>query len=376
MFIRYLKRFRTWLFADITTIPKFLESPHYSSLDGLRGLSILMVIFAHFGINRFLKPYRLLIDSSLGVHIFFVLSGFLITTLLLKEKIKRGKISLTHFYLRRILRIVPVSYLFLFALIGLNFFYQLKITPIDFIASFFFLKNVPIGNSPFTAHFWSLAVEMQFYVTFPILLASNINRYFIIAILIAVLIPLISILGFYKPEVLFVNNSTKTITKILMYSFWNGPVIILIGSIFSILAFKGIIKFDKLNSNYYSGFILLLIAILVHTKTFFFYSKYGSEHLSACIIGYVILLGINGNNLLSLILNNSVLVKIGRISYSLYIWQELLIGSLPWQPWFKSWIGFPLGIIIVLKMICVFLLANASYHLVESKFLKLKKQAS
>lgn len=371
---KYIKEFKVKLFAEITAVPEFLQGLYYRSLDGLRGLSILIVILAHFGINHFLKPYSLFIDSSIGVHIFFVLSGFLITTLLIKEKIKNGRISLKQFYIRRILRIIPVSYLFLSTLIILNFCYQLKIEPLDFIASFLFLKNLPIGNSVFTAHLWSLAVEEQFYLTFPFLLAFSINRFVTAALFLIVLIPVISILGFYLPEVLFSNLTVRVFTKILMYSFWKGPLIILIGSLFSILAFKGMINVDKINSNYFLGFVLLLIAILIHTKTFFFYSKYCSEYLSACIIGYVIILSVNGkNSLLSAILNNVLLVKAGTLSYSLYVWQELFIGGLPWQPWLKSWNGYPLQLIIVSKLICVFLIASISYYFFESKFLRFKK---
>lgn len=159
-----------------------------------------------------------------------------------------------------------------------------------------------------------------------------------------------------------------------MYSFWNGPVLILIGSLFSIFAFKGIIKADRINRNYFLSFILLLVAIVIHTKTSFFYSKYFSEYLSAILIGYVMLLSINTNSFLSAILNNALIVKTGLLSYSLYIWQELFIGGLPWQPWLSSWNGYPLKVIIILKLISVFLISSISYYFYESKFLRLKSE--
>ncbi|RYE12396.1 MAG: acyltransferase, partial [Sphingobacteriaceae bacterium] len=323
---------RIRLLAEVTTVPEFLQGSYYSTLDGLRGVAILLVLSAHFGINHYLRPYRLFVDSSIGVHIFFILSGFLITTLLLKEKIKYGKISLKRFYLRRVLRIIPVAYLFLFVLFILNFCYRLQITPADFIASLLFLKNLPLGTSVFTAHFWSLAVEEQFYLTFPFLLAFSVNRYMAVTIFIIIATPLVSVLGFYLPEVVFSNYTIRIFTKIVMYSFWNGPLIILIGSLFSILCFKGIIKAERKNLNYFSSFILLALAIVIHTKTFLFYNKYCSEYLSACMIGYVILLSIKGDDLLSTILNNRFLTKMGTLSYSIYIWQELFVGGPAWQP--------------------------------------------
>lgn len=372
--LAYLRDFKIKLFAEITIVPAFLRDSHYRSLDGLRGLSIIIVVLSHFGTNQFLKPYNILIDSSLGVHIFFVLSGFLITTLLLKEKIKSGEISLKRFYIRRILRIVPVLYLFLFTLMAFNQYFKLKIEPLDFTFSLLFLKNLPVTGSVFTAHLWSLSVEEQFYLAFPILLAFSTKRYLFLMLFLVTFIPLISILGFNRPDILFANPVVKIFTKISMYSFWEGPIIILIGSLFSILAFKKIIRVENTSKNYFLSLILLVIAIIIHTKTFFFYSKYFSEYLSTAIIGYVILLSQNKRSFLALILNQALFVRIGVLSYSIYVWQQLFIGRQPWQPWLQSWNDYPLEVIIILKIICVALLASASYYLFESKILKLRSK--
>ena len=227
-----MKNLRQKLFADISAVPESLQGSYFRSLDGLRGLAILMVVCHHFGVNYYLHGSGVFIESDTGVHIFFVLSGFLITTLLIKEKLKSGDISLKHFYIRRVLRILPVAYLFLLVLIILNACLHLQIQWIDFIASFLFFKNLSLRNEPYTAHLWSLAAEEQFYILFPFLLSYNINRYFIIALIIVVGVPVISIMGNYHVSFLFVNPSVAFITKIIMYSFWKGPVIILIGSVF------------------------------------------------------------------------------------------------------------------------------------------------
>ena len=80
----------------------------FSSLDGLRCLSILAVIWVHTGIR--LEGLRLTYQGHLGVDLFFAISGFLITTLLLREREERGRISLRAFYIRRSLRIFPLYY--------------------------------------------------------------------------------------------------------------------------------------------------------------------------------------------------------------------------------------------------------------------------
>jgi len=337
-------------------------------------MAILMVISAHFGLNYILKPTKLFIDSAVGVHLFFIISGFLITTLLLKEKIAHGKISLKFFYLRRVLRILPVAYLFLIVLIFLNIYFKLRIPAFDFVASFLFFKNFPIKSVPFTAHFWTLAVEEQFYFSFPFLLAYSTRSYFKAAIFIVIGILVISILGFYLFKPIHLPPAMMFVIKVTMYSFWKGPVIILIGSVFSILTFKNIIKPEWGNKYYFLSFILLLTAIILQTRTFPLYSPYISEYISAIIMGYVVVISINSNNFLSAILNNAILVRIGILSYSLYIWQQLFIGRLPWQPWLHNLHGYPLYIIILIKLLSLVIIASASYYLFELKFLNLKKR--
>lgn len=98
--------------APFTGIPYVLQASYYPALDGVRGVAILVVLLAHTGINHYLRPLHLFLDSGFGVHLFFVLSGFLITTRLLKETIKKGTPSLRRFYFRRALRILPASCFF------------------------------------------------------------------------------------------------------------------------------------------------------------------------------------------------------------------------------------------------------------------------
>ena len=372
--LKYLKATKIKLFADITTVPEILQGKYYSSLDGLRAVAILMVTLGHFGIDNILLPYNLLIDSEIGVHIFFVLSGFLITTLLIKEKLRSGKISIRHFYIRRILRIVPLAYLFLIVLLILGLIGYRMSTPSDFIYSFLFLKNLPIRNQPFTAHLWTLSVEEQFYIILPLLMLLSIRKYFNFALLFVIFVPLISILTFNNIGFHSTNHVFNLLIKIILYSFWKGPTFILIGSVFSILTFKGIITAEPTNKYYFLSFFLLLAAILISTESFILYSKYTSEFISSIIIAYVILLNIRSQNFLSKILSNPILVKIGILSYSLYTWQEIFLGKFFWIPWLKGLNSLPLIVIILLKLIFMIPIAFISYYLLETPFLKLKEK--
>ena len=332
-----------------------------------------MVIIYHFGANHFFRPFHFLFNGELGVNIFFVISGFLITTLLLKEKLKHGKVSFKRFYTRRALRIIPVAYLFLMGMIALNSIFKLGLTTSNFLSAGLFYKNVPFQSDDYIGHFWSLAAEVQFYLIAPYILISNVNRYCVLALSIIVLTLILSLLGFYCPGFLHSNPIVYRITQACMYFFWNGPFVVLIGSLFAIFLFKGVIGIEKGSSNLLS-FLLLVIILTISNKLSLLYYKYISEFIAAILTGWIIVLSLRGRSLLSVILESRVLVKVGVISYSLYIWQELFIGTRTFPVWVQPFQSYPLWLFITLKLVCVFVIAFASYYLFESKFLRIKKR--
>lgn len=326
-----------------------------------------MVLTAHFGINKYLYPYGIVIDSNIGVHMFFVISGFLITTLLLKEKLRNSHISLKYFYIRRALRIMPVAWLFLLVLMVLNTILHLHISTLDLIQTAAFVKNLPLSSSHYTAHFWSLAVEEQFYLVFPALLLWSIDGYFIIALIIITVVPAACMLGYYFPSV-FAGN---IFVRICMYSFWKGPVIILVGSVFSILMFKNMFLPGKRKANYWLGAALLFFAIIIRTPTFLFYEKYLSEYLSAILVAWSVLLVLQPGTILYRLLSYRLMIQTGILSYSLYIWQQLFVGTYAWQGWMQDLRNCPVWQLIILKVAVVFVIAAVSYRF-ERRFLKLK----
>lgn len=149
----------------------YLNKKYFSSLNGLRFLCILAVLWHHSPANKLVSSPLLLERGFVGVDFFFVLSGFLITTLLLREERQNGRISLTAFYRRRALRILPAYFLLVTLMsvywIGVKGQWdQLGMVPYYYA----FLANFLKGDIPLLSITWSLSVEEQYYLVWPALL--------------------------------------------------------------------------------------------------------------------------------------------------------------------------------------------------------------
>src|SRR5690606_29978886 len=153
------------------TIKKPDSFPYNPALDGLRGIAIMMVMIFH-------ATPQMLIGGFIGVDIFFVLSGFLITTLLIREQDFNQRVNLGRFYFRRLLRLAP-ALLFLLAVFSCASLYFLvhevrQKFIVDTGITFLYLSNWAraFGLHPpdYLGHTWSLAIEEQFYLLWPLLL--------------------------------------------------------------------------------------------------------------------------------------------------------------------------------------------------------------
>jgi peptidoglycan/LPS O-acetylase OafA/YrhL len=154
---------------------KQMTSPRLPSLDGLRAVAIFMVLGNHStfaagfpnGLHRFFIWF---FDGGLGVRFFFVISGFLITWLMILEKDKNGSVNLREFYIRRCLRILPVYFAFLGVLAGLQIIGFSKQNLLSWIGDLTFTRNF-FGDTSLDGHLWSLSVEEQFYLIWPSIFA-------------------------------------------------------------------------------------------------------------------------------------------------------------------------------------------------------------
>ena len=186
------------------------EVPHgrIAALDGLRALAVALVLAGH-GVDAYLPQQAAslwlapLVNASLGVRLFFVLSGFLITSLLLRERMRRGSIDWLAFVLRRSLRIWPALYAYLLVMLMLSQFGVLAISPGQFFAAATFSWNYAAlwlrdGTSQgawFLGHLWTLALEQQFYLAWPLAIAwLGWRRAGRLALLIPLLLPALRVI--------------------------------------------------------------------------------------------------------------------------------------------------------------------------------------
>src|SRR3569833_2677648 len=158
-----------------------------------------------------------------------------------------------------------------------------------------------------------------------------------------------------------------------MYAFWKGPIIIFIGSVSSLMIFKGIIRPQISGLYYWGSRILLILAIIIRTKTYMFYTKYAGEYISALIIAITVVLSFGQKGPLIRILTSIILMRIGVLSFSLYIWQQLFVGTNTWRPWMRYLYVLPLWQLILFKILVIFGISFFSYRY-EWRFLKSKEK--
>lgn len=185
--------------AAATAFAAYKARTRFGNLDGLRFVCISMVIWHHLPKMGIELP-QLFGRGFLGVDFFFVLSGYLITTLLLRESEKTGRISLKNFYIRRLVRIVPV-YFFVVTLVAVYFIgvkghtEYLQLLPFYYL----FLSNFLAQDIPLLTITWSLSVEEQYYLIWPLLLILLPRAWLIPVSLLFVVLNVVGALGAFGP---------------------------------------------------------------------------------------------------------------------------------------------------------------------------------
>jgi peptidoglycan/LPS O-acetylase OafA/YrhL len=348
------------LFSEITHLPDTLHQKIYPGLNGLRGVSIIMVVLHHFILQYNGYYQNVLFIGYLGVDIFFVISGFLITTLCIKEKVKTNTISLKKFYIRRAFRILPVAYLYIATLLVLNYIFKLDIAYTSFIGAALFLMNLSVfWSAKFDwdlAHYWTLSTEEQFYILFPILLKKRLSVFTGVVIFVAAVVPLLFYLQYLFPvlNIGIVSSALRYFIK------FQG---IAIGCLFSILLCKGYLNSGRYNVPV-TLFCILFIAYFKFDPATSLKSSFLNLFISVAI-GFIIVNNVlYTNNWIANFLNFKPLAFVGVLSYSIYIWQQLFMSHNP---------KFPLSAFPV-NMLCLSVVPVLVYFTFEKYFLKLRNR--
>jgi peptidoglycan/LPS O-acetylase OafA/YrhL len=340
-----------------------MKTQQLPSLNGWRAVSILLVLGCHTALMPGIPPklshlFGTLFDGNLGVRFFFTISGFLITWLMLKEETEFKRVSLKHFYIRRTLRIWPV-YLSFVALLGILQVFGILVQHhfawrglLTFTRNFYDKTSMSCADD-ISSHCWSLSIEEQFYLFWPLIFILLKRRgripFLIATILFSNGFRTIYLLGFYDrhSHVLFQEYSTFNYLDCLAWGCLGAH---------SLTAWRSQLEelFGKYPLIIFPVFFsMILIPYLIGL----------GQGIQA--LGFVVLLlhsVVSPNCAFYRILNFKWMCQIGILSYSLYIWHQII-----WMMWPKAlgevwflWIPLTLGV------------SCLSYAFLEKPFLALR----
>jgi peptidoglycan/LPS O-acetylase OafA/YrhL len=335
-----------------------------ATLDGWRGVAILLVLLEHAGqYGRFKDRTHF---GQFGVDIFFVLSGYIITTRLIRERDLSARIDLRSFYLRRAFRILPLVILYLSALCLVS--RSLNLGGVhwqELVGSLFFFRNYQFAANPrgvYTAHFWSLSIEEQFYLVWPALFLWLGNKR---ALRFAIIGACASaVWRFHECNDGFFSAARPLLHAIQTDARLDG--LFLGGALALLLTLPRVHTFILANFQKELPVLLLpafVVTLLIvnDTPSFILYL------LIAVTLAYTLVVK---QGPMFWLLNLLPLVWVGEISYSLYIWQQIFLlhptGLLP--------LG-RLGV-FPFNLACLLVVAACSFYFVERPAVRLGKRLS
>jgi len=338
------------------------KSGHIPSLDGLRAISITLVLFDHLISPKFPGGY--------GVFLFFVISGYLITRLLFQELNTNKSISLANFYKRRVFRLYPIIIIYAILIVITSSIPLKSINYYEPLSALFYFANYLcphyqiIGieyQMPFKM-FWSLSVEEHFYFVFPILfiiLRGTPKRIAIFSIFVIIIVfALRAYYVLYMPSVLqglYIYMRTEFRADSIAYG-------VLLASLCELRWGRKILSFgDSWLTATICSFFILIIAIIPNL----FQEIFRDVLMGASIVmGMSAILFGNKFYLVAILLNFKPVSWIGKISYSLYIWHlpiHLLVQKFIPNYWFISIVGSVA-------------IAAVSYYFIELPFIRLGRR--
>jgi peptidoglycan/LPS O-acetylase OafA/YrhL len=351
---------------------------YIKELDSIRALAVFLVIIWHWiPRGQFIQKF---LPGPTGVDLFFVLSGFLITQILLSNRNEalrlNGKKStvLTSFYIRRILRIVPIYILTIFATVLLRHALHLGFSKEEFVSSVTYTTNFFVYSKQAwplaTPHFWSLAVEEQFYLVWPLLMLFLPKKYVLPAIVGFIAIGFISQSFAADPEF------SPVLPNSCLDCLGAGALIAWI-----------LVYHPQLLSKFYKFITVLMIVSLpifaldftevVNVKQLrFLHAIWGTW-----IIVYILLFANRKTAFIS-ILSNRFLRSVGKVSYGIYLYHVLYfhIAIRVWYQYLYPYLppvddNYLRWLFLILNFFILYFLCLLSWRFIERPILSLKRIA-
>jgi peptidoglycan/LPS O-acetylase OafA/YrhL len=361
---------------------------YFPNLNGLRFIAAFLVIIHHLEQLKSISKIENYWDAipfigiigKLGVILFFVLSGFLITYLLLAEENSFKKISIKEFYMRRILRIWPLYFLIitlafvvlpnieLFTLPGYSKDVIYSNLAWKLILYAIFFPNLVLsllGTVPYASHTWSIGTEEQFYLVWPVIL-KYIKKHRIL-LMVGIIISYLAIKFF-----LLTSFGNYIPYSNVIRAFWNSFPIdcMAIGGLYSILLFQKskYLKYIIRNDLFYFSICLMTLFMIKGIYIPYIHYEFYSVFFGLIIINFAV------NKKIKISLENTILNYLGNISYGIYMYHPIgivltLYISLSFDI-HTNWLIYPLSLILTITM------AGLSYKYFESFFLKFKVRFS
>lgn len=349
-------------------IEEFKDS-RIPSLDGLRAISIFLVLLGHvfYTQDYFLNSnWHLYLGdlSNLGVRFFFIISGFLISTLLYREWENSHSISLGKFYIRRSLRIFPAFYFYIFVMFGLTLLGLVEINyNLFWRASTYTINYLPSGERGwFLGHLWSLAVEEQFYLLWPlVILMLGKKKSIIFLISVILLIPVVRLCTIlYLPEM----------RSLMRWSFHTVCDSLAIGCLLAAIRVK-LHQINLYKSLINSVWPILIFFIVIFINYYFSDRPRINHFVMQSVMNFGLALFLDfaissANSRTATFLNWRPMKFIGVLSYSIYLWQQFFLAK-----------DSPINVqSFLLNILFIFIAALFSYYLIERKFLIIKDRFS
>ncbi len=342
-------------------------SHHVPGLDGIRGLAIALVLLSHAAThNHFSFLGFVAYAGNGGVNFFFVLSGFLITSLLLREEERTGTINLRLFYLRRALRLFPALWLYLLALAVLSVAGLLPLHPWhSILAALLYIRNL-VGQGHETGHLWSLAVEEHFYVLWPLLF--------------------IALRGRNRARLMLCLAGILAVTAWRTYAtahqlFWEGVLygrsdFRFDGPLFGCALALAARIYPKVVQLFHSSALrsglvewgVLGVFLSWNAFRLLRFMPNGLDTTFMCVLGAILVLSQVGETGEWSLLRTRPLLALGQISYGVYLWQQLFLGPEARGLTFVRSFPFDLVACLVIPTLSYFVLEKPLLRLKDRKF--------